>query len=144
MPKQLSLFSENKPGKINRITEILKEGNINIKAITISSDPEDKYGIIKLLLDKPEDAYELFQHNDIPAKLQSIVAIKVPDSPGGLNSASLILADKGINIKNAYGFTVREKDTAVFVFQVEDVHETERVLREAGFKTVDDRELYYI
>ncbi len=144
MPKQLSLFSENKPGRISRITEILKNENINIKAITISSGPDEKYGVIKLLLDRPDDAFEAFQHNNIPSKLQSIVAIKVTDSPGGLNSASTVLANKGINVKDAYGFTIREKDLAVFVFQVDDVHETESILKEAGFDTVGDKELYYI
>lgn len=142
MPHQVSVFAENKPGKINRITEILSRKKINIRAITISDSGD--YGIIKLLLDKPHAGNEALQKEGIASTLKSIVAIKVDDSPGGLHRAASVLSQKEINVEDAYGFTIRENNMAVFVFQVKDVPLTEKILESEGFKIISDNELYLL
>ena len=141
MPHQVSVFAENKPGKLSRVTEILGKNNINIRAITISDTGD--YGIIKLLLDKPTEGNEFLQNAGITSTLVSIVAIIIDDSPGGLHKATSLLSSKNINIEDAYGFTIRENNRAIFVFQVEDINSTEKVLKEAGFAIISDNELYY-
>ncbi len=141
MPHQVSVFAENKPGKISRVTEILSRNNINIRAITISDSGD--YGIIKLLLDKPAEGNECLKNEGIASTLKDIVAILIDDSPGGLHKAASILSNNNINVEDAYGFTIREKK-AVFVFQVEDVSLTEKILRNAGFEIISDSELYLI
>ena len=142
MSQQVSVFAENKPGKIDRITGVLSENGINIRAITISDSGD--YGIIKLLLDKPADGCNLLKEVGIAATLKDIVAVKIDDSPGGLHKVSSILAQKNINVEDAYGFTIRESNLAVFVFQVENVPHTEKILREEGFKVLEDNELYFL
>ena len=142
MPHQVSVFAENKPGKISRVTEILSQNNINIRAITISDSGD--YGIIKLLLDKPAQGNECLKREGIASTLKDIVAIKIDDSPGGLHKAASILATNSINVEDAYGFTIREKNQAVFVFQVEDVPLTEKLLKNAGFDLLSDSELYLL
>lgn len=142
MPHQVSVFAENKPGKICRVTEILGQNNINIRAITISDSGD--YGIIKLLLDKPAQGNECLKREGIASTLKDIVAIKIDDSPGGLHKAASILATNNINVEDAYGFTIREKNQAVFVFQVEDVPLTEKLLKNAGFELLSDNELYLL
>ncbi len=142
MPHQVSVFAENKPGKISRITEILSRKKINIRAITISDSGD--YGIIKLLLDKPQAGNEALQKEGIASTLKSIVAIKVDDSPGGLHRAASVLSQKEINVEDAYGFTIRENNMAVFVFQVENVPLTEKILESEGFKIISDNELYLL
>ncbi len=142
MPHQVSVFAENRPGKIDRITGVLAEDNINIRAITISDTGD--YGIIKLLLDRPVEGCDILKDRGIAASLRDIVAVKIDDSPGGLHKASSVLAEKGINVEDAYGFTIRESNEAVFVFQVEEVQATEEMLKEAGFTILTDRELYFI
>lgn len=142
MPHQVSVFAENKPGKISRVTEILSRNNINIRAITISDSGD--YGIIKLLLDNPARGNECLKSEGIASTLKDIVAIKIDDSPGGLHKAAAILASNNINVEDAYGFTIREKNQAVFVFQVEDVALTERLLKNAGFDIISDSELYFL
>jgi len=72
------------------------------------------------------------------------VAIRVKDKPGGLYEAASILTRSGVNVEDAYGFIVERKKDAVFVFQVEDVRKTERVLSDAGFSILTDGELYLI
>ena len=142
MPHQVSVFAENKPGKISRVTEILSQNNINIRAITISDSGD--YGIIKLLLDKPAQGNECLTSEGIASTLKDIVAIKIEDTPGGLHKAASILASNNINVEDAYGFTIREKNQAVFVFQVEDVPLTEKLLKNAGFELLSDSELYLL
>jgi len=142
MPHQVSVFAENKPGKISRITEVLSKNDINIRAITISDSGD--YGIIKLLLDKPEFGNECLKNAGFASTLKSIVAIKIDDSPGGLHKAASAIAKENINIEDAYGFTIREKNQAVFVFQVEDIAHTEKILKNAGFEVISDKELYYL
>ncbi len=142
MPHQVSVFAENKPGKISRITEILSRKKINIRAITISDSGD--YGIIKLLLDKPQAGNEALQSEGIASTLKDIVAIKIDDSPGGLHRAASVLSEKGVNVEDAYGFTIRENNLAVFVFQVENVPLTEKILESEGFEIISDNELYLL
>lgn len=142
MPHQVSVFAENKPGKIDRITSVLAKKNINIRAITISDSGD--YGIIKLLLDRPSEGCEALAAENIAASLKDIVAIKIDDTPGALNRAAHILAQNNINVEDAYGFTMSDKKQAVFVFQVENVHNTEQILKGAGYTVVNDSELYLL
>ena len=76
------------------------------------------------------------QKEGITSTLKDIVAIKIDDSPGGLHKAAALLAEENINIEDAYGFTIREKNQAVFVFQVADVLHTEKILKKAGFEII--------
>jgi hypothetical protein len=142
MPQQISVFAENKPGKIDRITKVLENRNINIRAITIS-DAGD-YGIIKLLLNRPVEGRDALNDAGIAATLKDIVAVKMEDSPGGLNRVSSVLAKNNINVEDAYGFTIRDSNQAVFVFQVADIRKTEKILKKAGFALLGDSELYLL
>ena len=142
MPNQVSVFAENKPGKIERITKVLFDKKINIRAITISDSGD--YGIIKLLLDKPEEGYVCLKECGIAATLKEIVAIRMKDSPGGLHEIASILTKKNINVEDAYGFMVKSHEEAVFVFQVENVTKAEKILHEEGFTVLSEKELYFL
>lgn len=142
MPHQISVFAENKPGKIDRITEILKRNNLNLRAITISDSGD--YGIIKLLLDNPTEGYEALMREGVAATMKDIVAVKIDDSPGGLHKVSSVLAKHDINVEDAYGFTIRESNEAIFVFQVDQIQRTEAILKDEGFSILSDKELYYL
>ncbi|MFW6365612.1 MAG: ACT domain-containing protein [Spirochaetota bacterium] len=142
MPYQISVFSENKPGKIERITGILARENINIRAITIS-DAGD-YGIVKLLLDKPDTACDLLQENGVAAALKEVVAVRVEDRVGGLHDIAQVLRKNDINVDDAYAFITQAKKEAVFVFQCADIKRAERILRDHGLILLTETELYLI
>lgn len=142
MPHQVSVFAENRPGKIEKITGALAKRNINIRAITISDSGD--YGIIKLLLDRPQEGVECLAESGNAATLKEIVAIRVKDKPGGLLEVASFLTKYSINVEDAYGFMVRSHDEAVFVFQVQDVKQTEKLLSDAGFRVLSDKELYLL
>jgi hypothetical protein len=142
MPQQISVFAENKPGKIERISGILGKNNINMRAITISDSGD--YGIIKILADRPVDGCNALKADGIAATLKDIVAVLIGDSPGGLHAAASVLSNYGVNVDDAYGFTIRGGNEAVFVFQVKDIRMTEKILQDAGFKILGDKELYLL
>lgn len=142
MPYQISVFSENKPGKIEKITGILSDAQINIRSITIS-DAGD-YGIIKLLLDNPEEACELLQENGVAAALKEVVAVKIEDHAGGLHKIAEILRKNEINVDDAYAFITHAKKEAVFIFQCSDIRHAERILKENDLVLLTEAELYLI
>ena len=142
MAYQVSVFAENKPGKIERITSILARQNINIRAITINDSGD--YGIIKLLLDRPEDGCTALKEEGVAATLKEIVAVKIGDKPGSLHKVAAILKDHAINVDDAYGFTVKPHEESVFVFQVDNPKAAEKVLKDAGHQLLSDKELYLL
>lgn len=142
MAYQVSVFAENKPGKIERITAVLAEKKINILAITIS-DAGD-YGVIKLLLNNPEEGAAALKNAGITAGLKEVVAVKADDAPGGLAVVARILHKKEINVEDAYGFITSKGHDAVFIFQVQDVAHVEKILTSEGLTILSDRELYML
>lgn len=142
MPYQVSVFAENKPGKIERVTRVLAESGINIRAITISDSGD--YGIIKLLLDKPEDGCEALKLDGVAATLKEIVAVKMDDEPGGLFTVARIVREAGVNVEDAYGFILESGKSAVFIFQVDNVRGVEKILHDAGIPTLQENDLYML
>ena len=123
---QLSVFSENKPGRIQKITRIFGEEGINILAISITST--NGFGIIKLLVDKCDLAYEKLKEHGFTVKLSEVLAIEMKDSPGGLHKVSQILSDKGINIENAYVYVVESRARAYLLVEVKDIEKAREIL----------------
>lgn len=140
MANQVSVFMQNKPGRLRKLTEALKSADVNIRAITIASNED--FGVVKLIVDDPEKAYERLHAEGFSARMKSITAIIMKDEPGGLNAVCESLERNEINISDAYGFVVNDRESAVLVLEVEDVEKTEKLLHAEGFKLLSDEDLY--
>ncbi len=140
MAHQISVFVENKPGRIERVTEILAKAKVNIRAFTLSGTYE--YGVMKLLVDKPKRGLDALIKQGIPADQREILAVLMDDRPGGLHRVAKILGRLQINIEDAYGFVIEDKKRAVMVIDVEKINEAKRVLKEEGIATLSDQEIY--
>jgi len=140
MAHQISVFVENKPGRVERVTEILAKAKVNIRAFTVSSSYE--YGVMKFLVNKPDKALEAIQSQGIPANKREILAVLMDDRPGGLHRIAKAFAGRKLNIEDAYGFVIESKKQAVMVLDVEKIGEAKRVLREEGFTALTDQEIY--
>ena len=136
---QLSIFAENKPGRLAKVTRILKKGKINIRAMTISTS--DAFGVINALVDNPESAGALLEKEGLTVSLKDVIAVVIEDKPGGLDSLIQLLFEKGINIENAYGFVLESRKKAVFVVDVDQLEQTQKILKDAGFETLDTKAL---
>jgi hypothetical protein len=140
MAHQISVFVENKPGRLERVTEILARAKVNIRAFTVSGTYE--YGVMKFLVDKPEKALDALQSGGISANKREILAVLMDDRPGGLHRIARAFGQRKMNIEDAYGFVIQDKKEAILVVDVEKVGEAKRVLKEEGLTTLSDQEIY--
>jgi hypothetical protein len=140
MAHQISVFVENKPGRLERVTEAIAKAKVNIRAFTVSGTYE--YGVMKFLVDKPDKALEALTAQGISANKREILAVVMDDRPGGLHRIAKAFTERKLNIEDAYGFVIESKKQAVMVLDVEKIEEAKRVLREEGFTTLTDQEIY--
>lgn len=140
MAHQISIFAENKPGRIEKITRILKEREVNLRAITISSS--DNFGVIKLLVDKPAVAYQALAAAGFSVFRREIIAVLMEDRPGGLHAVAEVLGKAGINIEDAYGFVIEDRQRAVLIMEVDRPAEVQGLLAGQKLKTLSDEEVY--
>ena len=131
---QISVFVENTKGKLYALCDILGRNKVNIKALTLAESPE--FGIVRLVVDKAEDAVKLLKENGFIASIADIVAVEVSDNPGGLASALKVLADNDINIEYMYGFVEKASDKALMVFKFEDIDRAIALLCKNGVSII--------
>ncbi|MEW6185089.1 MAG: ACT domain-containing protein [Thermodesulfobacteriota bacterium] len=136
---QLSIFAENKPGMLARVTGILAKARISIRATTIST--ADTFGVINLIVDDPEGAEKVLIGAGMTVHLRRVLAVLIPDQPGGLDKLTQLLFRQGININNAYGFVLECSEKAVFVVDVDSIERTEKLVEKNGFTTLDTEAL---
>lgn len=140
MANQVNVFAQNQPGRLERLTEVLLEEGINIRAITISG--AEDYGVIKLLVDDPAKAFEALQREGFSAFMKEVIAVVMDDRPGGLHRVCRVLGDSGVNVEDAYGFVFQDRKTAILVVEVDEIPEAEDILRAKGLELLSDTELY--
>lgn len=131
---QLSIFAENKQGKLAHVTSVLAQENINIRATTISTS--DTFGVISLIVDDPKRAEAVLTKAGMTVHLRGVLAILIPDKPGGLDRLTQLLYKEDVNINNAYGFVLENSQKAVFVVDVDQI-ENGKLLEAHGFQTLD-------
>ena len=126
MVNQLNVFSENRAGKLEKLTRILADAKVNIRAMKISSS--DAYGVIKFLVDDPEKGFEAFRKAGVTASLKEVLAVEVPDKAGGMNDMLSLISKAGCNIEDAYGFVTSSGKTAAIVLELADVAVAQKAL----------------
>jgi hypothetical protein len=131
--KQLSIFSENRPGRLASIAKAMKEEGVNINAFSIAEGAG--YGVIRTLVDKPEKAYEKLKSLGFTVTYTDVLAVEMVDRPGGLFEVVNVLAEAGINIEYSYAYSGRK--CAVLIMRVEDIDGAIRKLLEASAKLLD-------
>lgn len=109
--KQLSIFLEDKSGRLTEVTKILAQYDINITALSIA-DASD-YGIIRMIVGRPELAQKVLKEQGIAVQLTDVACMVIPNKPGGLHAALQILTDNGINIDYLYAFADGNKASVV-------------------------------
>lgn len=140
MAEQVSVFIDNKPGRLNAITRILREAGIDIRAMTIA-DHRD-YGVAKLLVSDPRAARLALADQGFAAALKPVLAVAIADRPGGLHELLEILVEYQINVLDACGFVSEPGRWAVWCMEVADPAGTARLVAARGFRVLDDDTLY--
>ncbi|MBP8303933.1 MAG: hypothetical protein KBE04_07390 [Phycisphaerae bacterium] len=142
MAKQLNIFMENSPGRLRAVSENLKRSSIDVRAFTIQDQGE--YGLLKLIVNKPSEAYLALADLGCACALKDILAIWIPDEVGNFNRLASALAAHGINVIGAYGYVIQPRKTGIACLEMkpEDLDRAQKVVEEAGFKVLGDDELY--
>lgn len=139
MIKQISVFVENQPGSMMRVTSVLTESHVNIRAISTFDTPE--FGILRLVVDDPEKAKESLTQKGFVTRVNDVIGAELKDEKGNLNQMLKILADGEINVNYIYSFVIREEKAPVIVFHTDDFQKAEQVLKDAEVKLVEESEL---
>ncbi len=139
MIQQLSVFVENQPGSIMRVTSALTEAKINIRAIASFDTPE--FAILRLVVDKPESAKEYLTTKGFVVRLQKVISVELKDEKGNLNQMLEVLAKGGISINYIYSFVIRGDKAPVMVLHTDDYEKAETCLSAADVKLVEEADL---
>ncbi len=138
--KQLSIFVENKSGRLAEITEALAAANIDIRAISVA-DTSD-FGILRLIVDKPDEAVDALKQAGLTVSLTNVIGMGIDDKPGEFSKAMRVLADHSIGIEYMYAFISRDRGKAYTILRVEDSAGAVEVLAASGIKILDPQEIY--
>ena len=132
--RQVSVFLENKVGRVMEITEVLGENTINLRALSLA-DTSD-FGILRMIVDKVDQAIQVLKDKGFIVKETEVVAVEVPDKPGGLAQVLEILCIANINVEYMYAFFEQPNDKALLIFRFEDIDKAIEVLGSKGIQIV--------
>jgi hypothetical protein len=140
--EQISIFLENKPGTLEDVTRVLRDANINIRALSLA-DTSD-FGILRLIVNDIETAEKVLQEGGFTVRRTAVVAVEVPDRPGGLHSIVELVARNGINVEYTYAFVDRSGDNALIIFRFDRTDDAIEVLVNSGFTVLPGERVYQI
>lgn len=138
--KQLSVFLENKSGRLTELTEILGEADINMSALCIADTSE--FGIIRIVVSDPEGALKVLREKDFTVKLTDVICIVMANEPGALAKSLKVLSTEGISIEYMYAFSMGKK--ALIIIRTENISKSIKILKKNGVELLEAGELYNI
>lgn len=135
MLKQVSVFVANSVGTLAKATSVLKRAEVNMRALSIADTAD--FGIIRAIVDKPEDAAAMLREAGFLVDITDVLGIKIPDRPGGLHDILAVLADAGVAVEYAYAFGGDAAGEACLILKVDDLQRAMPVLRDSGVDKVE-------
>ena len=138
--EQISVFLENKPGALAEVTRILGEAGVNIRALSLA-DTKD-FGIMRLIVNDNEKAKAVLVAKGLTVRKTEVVAVEVPDRPGGLADILKCLCDSGINVEYLYAFVQQSGSNAIIIFRFDETDRAIEVLSRNGVKILEGKKVY--
>ena len=137
---QISVFVENRPGRLADITAVLAKNSIDIRALSVA-DTSD-YGILRLIVNDPKSAVEALRSEGMTASATQVLGIIIPDEPGGLARAIKVLSDAQISVEYAYAFITPSGGNAYVIIIVEDNDKASEILKGAGIELIEQDDIF--
>ena len=138
--EQISVFMENKVGRLAEVTRILAEANINIRALSLA-DTSD-FGILRLIVNDNNKAKEDLKKAGFTVAKTEVVAVEISDQPGGLHHILRILQKANVNVEYIYAFIQLSSANAVLIFRFDNLDEALRILKEHNVRVIEGEKLY--
>ena len=137
--KQLSIFVENKFGRLEAILDCLSQNSINLRALSLADTAD--YGVLRVIVDDAEKAKKVLNETGVIAKLTDVVAVYIDDRSGGLASVLSILKNAEISVEYMYAFLGRKEGKALMVLKADDEDKAEKVLADNNIAMASQNEL---
>ena len=138
--KQISVFVENKPGKMQHLTQVLADHNVDMRALSLAETSD--FGIVRIIVDDVYAASTMLKDEGFIHNVTKVLGVSIPDTPGGLNQVLSVLKDAEINVEYMYAFMGgKNVDHAYMIFRVEDNKAAVAALAAKGIRCVDQDEL---
>ncbi len=138
--EQISVFLENKAGRLAEVTKVLGEASINIRALSLADTTD--FGILRLIVDQYDKAREILKQHGFTVGKTEVVAIEVPDHPGGLAWVLQILSDSDVNVEYMYAFVQHSGKNAVIIFRFDNLEKAIELLQQQGVRIYSGEEVY--
>lgn len=139
---QISLFVENKPGRMAKVSKTLMDAGVNIRALTVAEAGD--FGVIRMVVDKPEKGYKVLHDGGFTVSMTEVLAVEMKDIPGGLYEIVNTLGTNEINVDYAYAFVTAKAERAMLILRVDDLAKAREVLTAQGVKIATKEELQKI
>lgn len=133
--QQISVFLENRAGQLAQITGLLSENGIDLRALNIAESAD--YGVLRLIASEPKRAEELLRQHETLVSLTPVVAVTVPDRPGGLCTVLKVLASANIDVSYMYSIFGQMNGMANMIFRVDDPEAMEELMKKNGLYLAD-------
>ena len=140
--RQVSIFLENKSGRLYEVCKCLAEAGVNIRALSIAETAD--YGVLRLIVNDPDAALRAVSGGGFTVSETEVIAVEVPDEPGGLAGVLAPLHEANVNIEYIYSFVEKSGSSAIVVFRVEQLDEAIRALQGGGFTVMREEDVYRI
>ena len=137
--KQISVFLENQPGSLADFTKVLADNQLDMRALSLAETSD--FGIIRIIVDDTYETAQVLKEAGYVCSITSVIAVAIPDEPGGLHKIVEILGENKINIEYTYAFNTRKKDLAHMIFRVEDNEKAIEILVKNGIKMLAQEDL---
>ncbi|MCX7816113.1 MAG: ACT domain-containing protein [Syntrophales bacterium] len=138
--EQISVFLENKPGSLEEVTRILKDAEINIRTLSLADSTD--FGILRLIVNDVDKTSRVLRDSGYRVSRTTVVAVEVPDRPGGLHSILEVLARENVNVEYLYAFVEKSGENAVIIFRFDDTDAAIDVLKRHSFTILPGEKLY--
>ena len=138
--EQISIFLENKSGRLAEVTKLLGDGGINIRALTLADTTD--FGILRLIVNDNALAIDILKKAGFTVGKTEVVGIEVPDRPGGLADILTRIGEAGLNVEYMYAFVEKSGNDAVVIFRFDDPDQAIELLQKSGFNIMDEQKLY--
>ena len=132
---QVSVFLENKKGRLREVAELLAGKGINIRSLSLADT--ESFGVLRMIVSEPDRCIDVLKEKDIAARKTPVIAVEVNDRPGGLLEILRIFDSEDINVEYMYATFEKSKDKAVMIFRVEETGKAAGVLKKSGFSIAD-------
>jgi hypothetical protein len=140
MAWHLSVFVVNEPGKLEKITRVLSDAGLNIRAVSMASTGE--FGVVRVLVNDPDRGLAALKESRFTATKRRIMVAQIDDAPGAMHGLLVALSAAQINVEDCYGFVIEEGKRAAIVLEVEKFPEAEKAIAGTGIHLISDSEIY--